>query len=241
MSVIYSLVSKAPKDTALILRSCFHTLQQYLCRTWWRHIPEGPPCTRWPCLPFIIMLEVLMNYSPHILVYSEIIRVAVCVNRAFHWKPVSSQMEGGLVGSHDKVFQANDTLNSFTSAMLAGSLQHKGNTSTNSSHLLLGQKQEFCVFKLSWLLKYTHVILTTGAPMTCFSSILFSVDPFQPDQKWVILVKKKLKDRKERGKNPLFFLPSWNNLGFVLTEPGWMPGFHPSRGKAWGHVSLVKI
>ena len=146
MSVTYSLVFKAPKDTVLTLRSCFHTLLQYLCTTWWRHIPQGPPCTRWPCLPFIIALEVLMNYSPHILVYLEIIRVAACVNRAFHWKPVSSQTEGGLMGSRDKVFQANDTLNSSTSATPAGSPQHEGNTSTNSCHFLLSQNQEFCIF-----------------------------------------------------------------------------------------------
>lgn len=139
LHVCHSLVAKAPKDTALILRSCFHTLLQYLCTTWWRHIPEGPPCMRRPCLPFIIVLEALMNYSPHILVYLEIIRVAVCVNKALHWKPVSSQMEGELVRSCDKVSQANDTPNSSTSATPAGSPQHGGNTSANSCHFLLGQ------------------------------------------------------------------------------------------------------
>ena len=146
MSVTDSLVFKAPRDTALILSSRFHTLLQYLCTIWWRRVLEGSPCIGWPCLPFIIELEVLMNYSLHILVYLEIIWVAACVNRAFHWKTVSSQTEGGLVGSHGKVFQANDALNGSTSATPAGSPQHEGNTSTNSCHFLLGQKQAFCIF-----------------------------------------------------------------------------------------------
>lgn len=146
MSVTYSRVAKGLKDTALILRSCFHTLLQYLCTTWWRHIPEGPPCKRRPCLPFIIVLEALMNYSPHILVYLEIIRVAVCVNKALHWKPVSSQMEGDLVRSCDKVSQANDPPNSSTSATPAGSPQHGGKHQRKQLSLLLGQNQEFCIF-----------------------------------------------------------------------------------------------
>lgn len=47
-------------------------------------------------------------------------------------------------------------------------------------------------------------MLTMGAAMTCFSGILFSIDPFQLDQKWVILVKKKT--GKREGKKHTFLL-----------------------------------
>lgn len=172
MSVTYNLVSKAPKDTALILRSCFHTLLQYLCTTWLRHMPEGPPCTHWPCLPFIIVLEVLMNYPSHILVYLEIIWVAACVNRAFHWKPASSQTEGGRACGkawqrasskwHPKLFHP---LQSQQVAHSTG----KSPVQTAATSCSSKTRHSACLFKLSWLLKYTPIILTRGVAMTCFN------------------------------------------------------------------------
>lgn len=117
--------------------------------------------------------ELLSTYT----IYLEIIWVAACVNRAFHWKSVSSQTEGGLVGNCDKVLQANDTPNSSTSAMPACCPQMRETSQQTAVTFLLSQKQKFTyLFKVSWLLKYTHVILTIDAAMVCFNGILFSIN-----------------------------------------------------------------
>lgn len=96
------------------------------------------------------------------------------------------------MGSHDQVFQVNDTPKSPTSAKPVGSA--RGTPALTAAASCLAKPRSSA--HLCKLLKYTCVTLTTGAAVTCRSGILFPIDPFQPEQKWVILVRRR---RKKKG------------------------------------------